>query len=220
MAIGNCCTFGEVESVFFCAVSTAHFLFLEEKMSDVNNSNELVEALQKRAIITNKDLKRKKLIIIIGAIILFIAIALLIIFSTIKNNKRIEYNNRLRNIATEEMSWEYTNVYADVISIEPVYFSGNPYLQSSYGYRPEAIDDVICECKTVEGKTIWAAFFYQDYPGYDDSLFFDESSFKKQVFPKNNPMRITGDIETAHNIAENLEKKIGDAYVLDVDIKD
>lgn len=106
--------------------------------------------------------KRKKKIKIIAELLIAILIAIFIAIEVQKSQN----NDQLRNFATESMSEDYTNVYVDVVSIEPAYFVYR-YRQTGYGTRIGSGDmwDVVCKCKTVEGKTIWISVFYQYYPG-------------------------------------------------------
>ncbi len=113
------------------------------------------------------------------------------------------------------MSADYTNVYADVLSIEPVYFVYQ-YKGSHFGVKIGAGDlwGVVCRCKTVEGKTIWISVFYQYYPGGNNSK--NEADYKTITYSSSNPQRITGDVDTAQQVASELECKIGNIYILNV----
>ena len=113
------------------------------------------------------------------------------------------------------MSEDYTNVYADVVSMEPEYFVYR-YNTTKYWTKIGNGDlwEVVCKCKTVEGKTIWATFFYQYYPEGDYSD--NESDYKSFTYSYDNPLRLIGSVDTAHQVIDELEAKIGNVFVLDV----
>lgn len=175
------------------------------QMSEINM------AILKRIEATQNAEKRKEKIKIIVGVIIAILITVFIVIKVQKS----QYNAQLRNFATESMSEDYTNVYADVVSIEPMYFVYQ-YKANRYGTQigSEQIWDVVCKCKTVEGKTIWISVFYQYYPG--GNYFSNEADYKAITYSSNNPKRITGDVDTARQVVSELESKIGSIYVLDV----
>lgn len=147
--------------------------------------------------------KRNKIIKI--SIIAAIAIVILVlIISSAVNSAR---NAELRNFATETMNEDYTNVYADVVSIEPEYFVYTSYSGSSY-----MISEVVCRCKTVEGKSIWVTIDRGDYPGGG----WDEDDFESKTYYQFNPMRLTGRVTTSGDVIEKLANSIGDVFVLEV----
>ncbi|MBQ7320919.1 MAG: hypothetical protein IJW99_02365 [Clostridia bacterium] len=84
------------------------------------------------------------------------------------------------------MSEDYTNVYADVVSMEPEYF-----VYTSYNNGPYSISEIVCKCVTVEGKTIWAVVFMWEYPG-GSSI---EENNKPRYYSKENPKRIFGIVQ-------------------------
>lgn len=118
------------------------------------------------------------------------------------------HNSELRNFATETMNDDYTNVYADIVSMEPEYF-----VYTSYNSSPYDISEVICKCKTVEGKTIWVAVDIWEYPGGSST---SEERNEAQYYSKSNPKRIVGSVTTAGKVMDELEDRIGDILVLDV----
>ena len=159
----------------------------------------------------NKRKKKIKTFVILTAVVL-IAILLL------KEMRDNAYQGELRNFATDVMDDSFTNVYADVVSMQPRYFVYT-YEETSYGTRKgdETLWEVVCKCKTIEGKTIWATFFYQYYPEGDYSQ--NEDDYKSFTYTPNNPLRIFGSVDTAHQVHDELEDAIGDVFVLDVQEK-
>jgi len=111
------------------------------------------------------------------------------------------HNSELRNLATETMNDDYTNVYADIVSMEPEYFVYTSYNSSSYD-----ISEVICKCKTVEGKTIWVAVDIWEYPGGSST---SEERNEAQYYSKSNPKRIVGK-DAERNILSNPFKRFED----------
>ena len=166
--------------------------------------NDLLEAIQKREEAIRATEKKKK-IIKIATISLAAAIIIgLIIYSVI-----IEiHNSELRNFASDSMNDDYTNVYADIVSMKPEYFI---YMSSSTSYY--GITEVVCKCKTVEGYTVWASISSWKYPGGDSR---DEESYKEYYYSASNPMRLIGSVTTSENVYDNLPNWIGDVYVLNV----
>lgn len=150
------------------------------------------------------DADKRNKIIKISIIAAVAVVILILIISSAVNSAR---NAELRNFATETMNEDYTNVYADVVSIEPEYFVYTSYSGSSY-----MISEVVCRCKTVEGKSIWVTIDRGDYPGGG----WDEDDFESKSYYKFNPMRLTGRVTTSGDVIEKLANSIGDVFVLDV----
>ena len=107
------------------------------------------------------------------------------------------------------MKDEYNNVYADVVSIKPEYFV---YTSSGTTYRE--ITEVVCKCKTVEGKTIWVVFFSWKYPGGSAK---NEDAYETLTYSKSNPARVTGYVTTSGSVINQLESSIGNVFVLRVE---
>lgn len=116
-------------------------------------------------------------------------------------------NAELRNFAAETMREDYSNVYADVVSIEPEYFVYTSYSGSSY-----KISEVVCKCKTVEGKFIWVTIESVDYPGGG----WNEHDFRSKTYDQLNPMRLSGRVTKSGDVIEDLADSIGEVYVLEV----
>jgi len=173
-----------------------------QRIAEMEKEREL--AIQKRAAATAAAHKRKCVIIftIICAVVILAAVG--IVRSAIDNLN----NRKLRNFATETMTADYTNVYADIVSMEPKYFI---YTKSNYTYL--GITEIICKCKTVEGKTIWICVDLLEYPGGSAT---DENSFVTQYYSNANPKRIVGSVISSGNVEESLENRIGDIFLLDV----
>ena len=117
------------------------------------------------------------------------------------------FPNSCPTFATETMSKDYTNVYADVISIEPEYFVYTSYNGGSY-----MIFEVVCRCKTTEEKYIWVSIDRGDYPEGG----WDEDDFESKTYYSFNPMRLKGRVTKSGDIIEKLKNSIGDVFVLDV----
>lgn len=166
--------------------------------------DELDVAIQKRIIATEISNKKNNKIKIISGVIIGVIIVVIIALCTIKSVQDRAYREEFRNFVTEKMDERFTNVYADVISIEPQYFL----------YKNYDLWEIVCKCKTIEGKTIWATFFYQYYPENNYSK--DESDYKPFEYSANKPMRIIGSVDTAKQVADELESDIGNIFVLDV----
>lgn len=176
--------------------------FEHSQFNQIQNERNL--AMQKRIAVMEEANKKKKIIktIIICAVIAIIA--LLMVNASIDS----EHNSEFRNFATKKMDDDYTNVYADVVSMEPEYF-----VYTTYGSSPRSITDVICKCETVEGKIIWVVIDVWRYP---EGNSYDEMSFKTQYYSESNPMRLKGSVTTAKKVIGDLEDEIGDIFVLDV----
>lgn len=173
-----------------------------ERLAQIQKEKNI--AIQKRVAAIEAENKRKKIITAVIVVIVVAIIAVLIVQSA----RESAINSQLRNFATETMNDDYTNVYADVVSMEPEYFvttkSGSSYL---------GITEIICRCKTVEGKTIWVTINTWDYPGGSS---YDEDKNEAQYYSKTNPVRLTGTVTTAEKVVDRLENSIGNVFVLDV----
>ena len=180
-----------------------------QRITEIQNERNL--AILKRVATAEAAEKKKKKIKAIVISVIVIIVAIFIVKGIIDN----AHNSELRNFATETMSEDYTNVYADVVSMEPEYFVYR-YNTTKYGTKIGNGDlwEVVCKCKTVEGKTIWATFFYQYYPEGDYSD--NESDYKSFTYSYDNPLRLIGSVDTAHQVIDELEAKIGNVFVLDV----
>lgn len=183
-----------------------------ERIAKVQQERELAIQNAKAQVAAEK--KRKNILKAIVAIVLAILVGLFI-YHEIQDE---EYHSQVRNMATDEMGERFKNVYADVVSIDPYYFIYE-YKTSSSGVRktPDQLMYVICKCKTVEGKYIWARFYHSDYPGanYDTK----EEEFQKKTYSKSSPLHLSGTTFTAKSTMSELGKKLGDVYVLHVHIE-
>ena len=180
-----------------------------ERLAQIQREKNI--AIQNRVAAIEAANKRKKIITAVIAIIVVAIIAVLIVQSA----RESAFNGQLRNFATETMNDDYTNVYADVVSMEPVYFIYR-YNTTKSGTKIGTGDlwEVICKCKTVEGKTIWATLFYQYYPEGGYSKY--EGDYKYFTFSSSNPLRLKGSVDTAGQVNDKLENAIGNVFVLDV----
>lgn len=182
---------------------------------------EFAVALQERAKIA-KTKKRK--IIEVVKVILFVC-AILVVFSLgTKQSGKIQaqeraYRGKLRNFATETMEYGFSNVFANLVSIEPKYFFSE-YVNSRGSGVPLS-SGYVCLCETVEGEQIWAYFEKEDYPESSQWQSGEQSYFgiipiASFAFPTENPMKITGRVVNAAYFDSDLEDKIGDVFVLRV----
>lgn len=151
-----------------------------------------------------KKKKKKKIKLIILLTILAFLLAL-----SVKYAFDSAHDDDLRNFATEEMSDDYTNVYADVVSMEPEY-----YVYTSFDNNiSRHISNVICKCQTVEGITIWVSIDIEKYPNGSSTF---EQKNHPYYYSESDPLRLVGKVTTAKNVIDTLESKIGDVFVLDV----
>lgn len=175
----------------------------DKNTSPLTIQQERSNAIKKRIITTQEAQKKKKVITIVVIAVVVALITVLIVNSAIKS----AHNNELRNFATETMSEDYNNVYADVISIEPEYFVYTSFNNGAYN-----LSEIVCKCVTVEGKTIWAAIDVYEYPG-GSSI---EERNEPQYYSKENPKRIFGRVQTSKQVMDKLVNSIGNVLVLDV----
>ncbi len=171
-----------------------------QRVAEIQNERNL--AILKRVAVQKVADKRKK---IIKIIIISVVVALILI-GIISSAIDSAHNNELRNFATETMNDDYTNVYADIVSVEPEYF-----VYTSRGTTYREITEVVCKCKTVEGKTVWIVFFSWEYPGGSAR---NEDAYETLTYSKSNPARITGYVTTARSVIKELENSIGNVFVL------
>lgn len=175
-----------------------------QRIAQIQNERDI--AIQKRiAAMEAADLKKKKIKVIIICII--VALMAIGIVGGIIDNVG---DNKLRNFATQKMSDDYSNVYADVISMVPEYYV---YTTNDYSLE-RRITDVVCRCTTVEGKTIWASISISDYPGGNA---YNEDSLEEQYYSYAMPLRLSGSVTTAKKVQDRLANILGNIYVLDVD---
>lgn len=176
----------------------------------MNNYNqEFFEDLEKKREEEQRRINRRRLIITIAVLII---IAICCVNTAITNTS----NGQLRNMATEPMNSDYTNVYIDAVLVEPVYFVyEQKTTKTGVPFGMEELREIVCKCITVEGETVWASFFYQRYPGGNFSKF--ESDYRVLTYSNTNPLRINGRVNNARQVTKELESEIGDVFVLDVD---
>ncbi len=174
-----------------------------QRIADIQNERNL--AILKRVAATEAANKKKRIIKIIVISIVVAAIIIGIICAAVDS----AHNNELRNFATETMKDEYNNVYAEAVSIEPEYF-----VYTSNGTTYREITEVVCKCKSVEGKTIWVVFFSWDYPGGSAR---NEDAYETLTYSKSSPAKITGYVTTSGSVIKELKNSIGDVFVLRVE---
>ncbi|MBQ8537804.1 MAG: hypothetical protein IJ461_10435 [Clostridia bacterium] len=183
----------------------------DEKLDKFDRiKSEYARAYEARTIETAKanghNRKLKRVLILVVA-----ALAILLIVKDINDRA---YYDQPRNMATDEMHERYTNVYVDVVHVEPVYFVYRRETTSrGIPIGDEYLHEVICRCQTVEGKIIWASIFYQRYPGGNYSQY--EASYKTLAYSPSAPLRITGMIDLPEQVCDGLESEIGKVFVLD-----
>lgn len=178
-----------------------------QRVAEIQKERNL--AILKRAAVQEAADKRNK---IIKIIVISVVVALIII-GIISAAIHRANNSQLRNFATQTMNEAYTNVYADVVSMKPEYFVYR-YNTTRNGIKVGNGDlwKVVCRCKTVEGKTIWAVFFYQYYPEGDYSD--NEDDYRSFTYGSVNPLRLAGRVDTARHVIDELEDAIGNVLVL------
>ena len=170
-----------------------------------NYKGELV--FEKNKVDSNALKKANRLTKAIKYSIIGIIITTVLII-TVVNVKNSRINGQERNIATEAMKLGYTNVYADVISIDPIY--------QIYQYRTtktgkkignEQLKSIVCKCLTIENKEIWVSIPIDKYPlgknGYETLTF-------------STPLHMVGRMEKAKYIEEELEDKLGEELVFEL----
>ena len=180
----------------------------KEKLDSKLQNNRTRAEIEKKEASTQKRMKTVKRLLIS-----VVVLAIVIWFGmTLKDDM---YRGELRNIDTDYIEEGFTNVYADVVSIEPVHFVYE-YKATNSGmtYGNGTFKEIVCKCETVEGNIIWASFFYHYYP--DNNYSTNEGDYTTHTYSKEAPYRISGHMKDAGRIADNLEMAIGDVLVLDV----
>lgn len=155
--------------------------------------------------------KKKKIVIpVIFGIIVAIIIAVIIV---VNYRNKTAFNRQLRNMATETMSEGFSNVYANVIVIDPVYYIyDNNTISSWPDYKEGMLSRIVCKCKTKEGSYVWVVFKYKDYPGGTGSK--NAKEYQKLLYGYRNPKLLTGRIKTAQAVNSDIYAEIGDVFVL------
>lgn len=203
---------------------------LEHQIAENEKRNKIRQiqndAIDKRIIIAEKEEKqksrRKTWITILSIIIVVSVIISLCVCAGRKemaereaSAKQSRYLRESRNMATDEMEEGFNNVYADVVSIKPTHFI---YTYDTVNgvkmYGTERIKEVICQCKTIEGKTVWVAINRSDYPDAEYSS--EEKDFKYKTYSDKNPMRLTGEINNTADYVKGLKAEIKDTFILKV----
>lgn len=156
---------------------------------------------------SKKDLVKGIAIFAIIAIVSIVSICL-----AVSNIRTEEFNSELRNFATEPMKDEYTNVYADVVSMEPEYFVYEYKTSNGIKIGDEDLWGIVCSCETVEGETIWVVFDVIEYPGGS----YTEENNNPQYYSYDNPLRIRGSVDRAGEVTDELADAIGNIFILDV----
>lgn len=154
---------------------------------------------------TRSSKKRKKIALIV---VISIIVAISITLSIIKSI----YNAQLRNYATEEMNADFSNVYADLTIMEPMYFIYQYKYDVYDNPRNVKLESVVCKCLSVENIRFWIVVPIQSYPGAYGSD--NEEDYLPFETDKYNPIRITGKVDTAGQVLDELEDEIGDILVL------
>ena len=192
-----------------------------EKIRQLKN-----DIIEKRFDLAEKEEKqherRKTWIIILSVIIIGAIIISLCVCAGRKEaaeraeaTKQAQYLRESRNMATDEMEEGFLNVYADVVSIKPKYFIYTYETRNGVKYSwTEKLSEVVCQCKTVEGKTIWVAINYSDYP--DANYSHNEKDYKNKNYSEKNPMKLTGEIKATKGYADGLSSKVKDTFILKV----
>ncbi|MBR6185343.1 MAG: hypothetical protein IKI05_01515 [Bacteroidaceae bacterium] len=123
-----------------------------------------------------------------------------------------EKNSQYRNMGIEIIEAGYFNVFADVVSIEPEYIiSLHHETKTGKTIGQDTPKSVLCRCLTVEGKTIWASISVHGYPRGKGA---EDKGYETLIYDADTPMHLLGKIDTAKNVAKDLEEKIGKEFVL------
>lgn len=169
------------------------------------------DAIQELIAITEAKRKRNFGIktIIIWAVFAIVAIVLVVEAS------KSAYNGVLRNIATDVMDDAFTNVYADVIFIEPTYTVEETKYKRNLKIGSPETSNVICNCTTVEGTTFWLmvpAWYYSgtiEYRGTNSTGGFDEQYFDE-------PIRLHGHMTTFKIAVDNAPANFENTLLLSI----
>lgn len=157
----------------------------EELERIIQNAQDI--AIAKRIAVTEVERKKKK---IITFVILGILSVIITAFTFTMALQGV-HNWKSRNFATQEMNIDYSNVYADVVSIESRYFV----------CLEGGVEKIICQCQTVDGKIIWASFDVWEYP---------RLKIEAEYYSASNPVRLIGRVTTMESVDD------GGVFVLDV----
>ena len=196
----------------------------DEKREEISQlKNDIIE---KRYALAQKEEKqherRKTWIIVLSVIVLGAIIISLCVCAGRKNAaeraeaaKHALYLRETRNMATDEMEVDFSNVYANVVSIKPKYFIYTYEMHNGVKYPwTEKLSEIVCQCKTVEGKMIWVAINYLDYP--EASYSHNEADYKNKYYSEKNPMKLTGEIKSLQGYADGLNSITKDRFILKV----
>lgn len=186
-------------------------ILMREKAAKINQQK---QSYKKSKVITKND-KIKKRVTLITLIISIIAFILLIVLVA-DIGKKIAYNKQERNIAIGEMSEDFTNVYADVLSFEVEYTITASKFKNDIQIGSSRTESVICKCITVEGVEFWLrlpTYAYSgtiEYRGENPTSDYDNQYFSE-------PIRIRGYMTTFDNIADDVPSYYKDTLILSCD---
>lgn len=181
-----------------------------QRIAEIQNERNL--AILKRVAVQEAADKRKK---IIKAIVIAIVVVLALIL-IINSARESAYNGQERNIAVGEMSDDFTNVYADVVSFKVEYTVTESKYKNDVQVGSSRTASVICKCTTVEGKEFWLrvpAWAYSgtiEYRGENPTSDYDDQYFSE-------PVRVRGYMTTFGSAVDNAPSYMEDTLILSCD---
>lgn len=115
---------------------------------------------------------------------------------------RQEYLNAERSLEADKMEEGFKNVWADIVSIEPIGYvqDKNAPLGGLY------TRGIVCRCETVNGA------FIRIYADHEESIPMYGNGFQnapKRTYPASAPKRLTGRVVRADTIADELPELVG-----------
>lgn len=207
MKCGNCQAefLNSLKSCPFCGTAVPPEA-AEAAAADPNNR---LERLNRDAHLRESDRKFDKR----GQILILIAVvsAIIVVVYGIVHQANL---NRPRNMETDAMAVGFSNVSVELVSFVPEY---------EVYYKKDKNDTVgvdytngyLCRGETVNGNTVWI------YARKVDSRYgrmFSDNKLQRQDYPPEDPLKLTGTITRAKDVADNIPHEIdGNIYVLEVD---
>ena len=127
--------------------------------------------------------------------------------SNSSNSNSSSSSSSSKNVETQfsQSVSAYDKVYADVVSIEPVY---------GIGTTPAYNTDVCCKCKTSSGGTVWVYMSVSQYNSYiDSSANISTTMGDFEIKTYSSSKRIHGSARRADSLCDGLSSDTG-TYVL------
>ena len=179
----------------------------KNRIAQIQYERDLV--IQKRIAVTEATNKRKKII----KRIIICVVAAIIAAGIIKVVIDSVHNSKLRNIAVGEMSDDFSNVYADVVSFKVVYTVTEEKYRNDIQIGSSETTSVICRCTTVEGKEFWLRIPAWTYSGTIEFLGENlTNDYDDQYFSE--PIRVRGYMTTFGIVVDNAPSYLEDTLIL------